>query len=439
MASPQLENGYTRTSNELSEAIMQSDFSKRQRNILDLIIRMSYGCGKKSALLRLSDFELVGVYKVDVKKELEYLEKAHVIVADKEDDFFRLSLNKNYDQWRIDIIRTFSTEKWDQVLQRNLSDQPVSKILTEVNEILLKEETGVSEILIEQKCSVSKILTEAPLKTNDDADFQPPKEIDLKESKREEEEESKTPLIPQYTFKDVVHTFESNIGTIGKTERDDLVEWSDHVDCGVIVLAIKEAARNRGRNMKYINKVLGDWTSNNVKTTEQAEALLLERQRGNGRDSPNSRSGTVIQIDPVVRELLDVYRSLFQNYHGAAPIIKESRDGEKILEMLKNNSKEDSKKLIELYLADSDPYLKERGHPIALMISQLNKYIVQLQENKKEFGDIDLAEYPGGSGCKCGGTGWITDFDPLANNGSGAHRSKQCPCQKIPKFSLAVK
>jgi CRISPR/Cas system-associated endonuclease/helicase Cas3 len=53
LANPQV-NQFTKLSNELFEAIMQSDFSKRQRNILDLVIRMSYGCGKKIALLRLS-------------------------------------------------------------------------------------------------------------------------------------------------------------------------------------------------------------------------------------------------------------------------------------------------------------------------------------------------------------------------------------------------
>lgn len=42
MANPQPDQ-FTRISNELYRAIMQSDFTKRQRNILDLVIRMSYG------------------------------------------------------------------------------------------------------------------------------------------------------------------------------------------------------------------------------------------------------------------------------------------------------------------------------------------------------------------------------------------------------------
>ena len=101
MANPQPDK-FTRLSNELFEAIMQTDFSKRQRSILDLIIRASYGCGKKFALLRPSDFEVVGVYKSHIKKELDYLTRTKVIFRDGE----RISLNKDYDQWRVSLNKT---------------------------------------------------------------------------------------------------------------------------------------------------------------------------------------------------------------------------------------------------------------------------------------------------------------------------------------------
>lgn len=62
MASPQLEHGYMRIANEIWEQIMMRAFTKRQRAILDLILRLSWGCQKKTARVRhQSDFELVGV------------------------------------------------------------------------------------------------------------------------------------------------------------------------------------------------------------------------------------------------------------------------------------------------------------------------------------------------------------------------------------------
>lgn len=115
MANPQPDK-FTRIANELYEAIMQSDFSKRQRNIIDLVIRMSYGCGKKHAILRPSDFELCGVGKNHVKAELQYLSAAKVLFIDGE----VIRLNKNYDQWRVSIVKGFNPEKFSQVLKRNL-------------------------------------------------------------------------------------------------------------------------------------------------------------------------------------------------------------------------------------------------------------------------------------------------------------------------------
>ncbi|WP_304543852.1 replication protein [Desulforamulus aquiferis] len=93
----------TRLSNELYTAIMQANFSKRQRKILDLVIRMSYGCGKKFALLRPMNFELVGIHKTDIGQELEHLSRAGVLFIDDE----RITLNKDYEQWQVGLASSF--------------------------------------------------------------------------------------------------------------------------------------------------------------------------------------------------------------------------------------------------------------------------------------------------------------------------------------------
>lgn len=117
MANPQPDK-YTKISNELYIAIMMTDFSKRQRKILDLIMRCSYGCGKKSAILRPSDYEVVGVYKTHIAKELKYLEKANVIVINW--DTYETALNKDYDTWRVSLARTADMERFNEILKRNL-------------------------------------------------------------------------------------------------------------------------------------------------------------------------------------------------------------------------------------------------------------------------------------------------------------------------------
>jgi hypothetical protein len=178
LANPQA-NQFTRLSNELYGAIMQSDFSKRQRNIIDMVIRFSYGCGKKTALLRHSDFEQCGVGRNKIKTELEYLEKAKVVFRDGD----LIQLNKDYDQWRVNLIKSFNQSKFTEILKRNLS-VPKTGTITAVEEV---PETGTDEIEEFPKRelpssqngnpTVPKTGTDTPVETNGGTAFEPRKDI----------------------------------------------------------------------------------------------------------------------------------------------------------------------------------------------------------------------------------------------------------------------
>lgn len=231
MANPQPDK-FTRISNELYEAIMQTDFTKRQRNILDLVIRMSYGCGKKFAILRPSDFEVVGIYKTHIKKELEYLVKVKVLEIDGD----KITLNKNYDEWRVNIVKQFDQERFNDILKRNLinsGDETVTKTVTDEKDQVTKTVTQVTEMVTEvtktvtddgvgsyqnsnfetrnsyqnsnqsyqnsnsisqtgyqnSNSLVTKIVTETSRETSNDAGFEPPKEINKKNINTVVEEE----------------------------------------------------------------------------------------------------------------------------------------------------------------------------------------------------------------------------------------------------------
>ena len=104
MASPQLDEGYTRLANSIIEAIMLRDFTKRQRKILDMIFRLSYGCNKKVAIIpHQRDFELVGVYESDVQEQLAWLETSKIIIRNGPEYAF----NKDFDQWQISRVNPF--------------------------------------------------------------------------------------------------------------------------------------------------------------------------------------------------------------------------------------------------------------------------------------------------------------------------------------------
>lgn len=125
MANPQPDE-FTRISNELFEAILLSNFKKRQLNIILLVIRLSYGCGRKYAVLRQADFKIIGIDKSDIKKELDQLIQSGVLTIDGE----RIALNKDYDRWQIFRAHPGGADKFKQVLKRNLTERTVGETPT---------------------------------------------------------------------------------------------------------------------------------------------------------------------------------------------------------------------------------------------------------------------------------------------------------------------
>ena len=120
MANPQPTDAHLRVAHEISEQLMVSHFTAKQRRVLDLILRLSWGCGKKEAIIpRQADFEVVGVFKSDIKEELTVLERDRVISRDGD----TYSFNKDYDQWRISRARGYSKEKVSELLTINLNHQ----------------------------------------------------------------------------------------------------------------------------------------------------------------------------------------------------------------------------------------------------------------------------------------------------------------------------
>ena len=57
MADPQLEKGYTKIANEILEALAKIRIPGEARQILDVILRKTYGWGKKEDNISLSQFQ----------------------------------------------------------------------------------------------------------------------------------------------------------------------------------------------------------------------------------------------------------------------------------------------------------------------------------------------------------------------------------------------
>jgi len=105
VASPQVEDGYTRIANELLEAIYSTRFNGTQFKILLCIIRYTYGFKRKSHNLSISFIsKATGVSKRYISAELSRLidNKVIAVLQEHTDTTSRvLALNKNYKQWTI--------------------------------------------------------------------------------------------------------------------------------------------------------------------------------------------------------------------------------------------------------------------------------------------------------------------------------------------------
>lgn len=127
MASPQLKNGFIGIANDIWDEIISRKFTERQQKILKLILRLSYGCQKKVAIIpQLNHFELCGVRIQDAKKEITYLEQCKVIQWDQMQTY---ALNKNYDEWKVSLVKGWDDGKFKDLISLNLNNR-VTKSVT---------------------------------------------------------------------------------------------------------------------------------------------------------------------------------------------------------------------------------------------------------------------------------------------------------------------
>jgi hypothetical protein len=147
MANPQPTDAHLRIAHSIEEEIMMRDFTKRQRSILDLILRLSWGCGKKTAIIPMQkDFEVVGIGQGKIKTELDWLINARVISRDQAGKEF--AFNKNYDEWKVSIVSGYNKNRLTELLKLNLQTYQNGKLLTETgsNENNRLTETGIIDL-----------------------------------------------------------------------------------------------------------------------------------------------------------------------------------------------------------------------------------------------------------------------------------------------------
>ena len=76
MSSPQVENGHTRLANEIMEALCRFRIPGVERQVLDAILRKTYGWHKKKDAISLSQFvQMTGISKSHIIHALKSLQE----------------------------------------------------------------------------------------------------------------------------------------------------------------------------------------------------------------------------------------------------------------------------------------------------------------------------------------------------------------------------
>lgn len=101
MASPQKENGYTPIANELLEAFARIRIRGETRQVIDIILRKTYGFRKKADKISLSQFVLgTGLKKPTVCKALKNALKMNIITQKDNGNSKEYSIYKDFECWK---------------------------------------------------------------------------------------------------------------------------------------------------------------------------------------------------------------------------------------------------------------------------------------------------------------------------------------------------
>lgn len=104
MASPQAENGYTRIANEIMEAMAKYRLSGQERQIVDVVLRKTYGFNKTEDVISMGQFSIcTGINRPLVARLLKSLLHKKILRVTQKDNTNGNSyiFQKDFDKWGV--------------------------------------------------------------------------------------------------------------------------------------------------------------------------------------------------------------------------------------------------------------------------------------------------------------------------------------------------
>lgn len=282
MANPQPTDAHLRIAHSIIEQIMMRKFSLRHRNILDLILRLSWGCGKKVAIIpRLSDFELVGVGRNHVKTELMWLVNVRVINWHHPTNTFEF--NKNYDEWLVPPVRKYDPQKLSEVVHLNL----VAQVPESGTQFPKQEQSSQNGVFPKQEL-MQQNGNKVPKKEEPSHPSSPDVPTDsgslkkvFKESNNNDDNSER---------KELLHFIQNEFGrTLGTKEMTTAFDWLEIANIELIQYAVEQAVLGgpQKANCSYISGIIQNLLSEKITTRRAAELRDQQRKQPTAPTQPS--------------------------------------------------------------------------------------------------------------------------------------------------------
>lgn len=129
--------GFITIANEIWDEVIRRDFSKRQKDILFFIWRLSYGCDQSVAIIpKQKDFALCGVGAGHIGVELKLLETCQVISRAGTEYCF----NEDHSSWQVTPNRGWDIDRFEELvlMNRNGKTKGIKKVTETVTKPDLK-------------------------------------------------------------------------------------------------------------------------------------------------------------------------------------------------------------------------------------------------------------------------------------------------------------
>lgn len=135
-------NNFIQISNKIYNAVITIDLTQNQIKIILLLLRLTYGCNKEEAYVRIKAyFEAIGISSSHIKEPLEALIKNKILLI-RNDKFYKLNINKLFELGKLDVNANI---RLNDLIHENLSQKGNVNLPDKEIELLPKKERSYSQ------------------------------------------------------------------------------------------------------------------------------------------------------------------------------------------------------------------------------------------------------------------------------------------------------